>query len=472
MNKKYYQEEERGQSLVLVALAIVGLIAFAGLALDGGLAYAKRRIAQNAADSGAIAGTYELHRQKWDEQVNAGLLDQDRILSEIHQVVESHDVPDTDGIAGNEVNENVRAFYVSRGSTENTCSSSNDTDLTPLCDVPCNASYVLDRAVGISIEVDMPFDPIFAGFMGWDEIEVSNRANDFDQRTAAVVTAGDTGYNRDLWAIFAMNNGSTTGPSTFIEVDPVFQPPVGFAFANVHAQGSFSVGNHPPIMGQVTYCDDCENCFNAILDPEQRQYQINLPNFDEFRDLAQELANSNSWPGGFMIPSGIYFIDGDLDLDAGNIAVGQYIFIYATGNVRIDGFFYAQNLTIMSEGPIAVNGTLKTVAPYSDIDNSFVGNDGSLWSNYQGENAINITGQLVTSASPFFNDSDIDIGGSVIAFNSTVNVDSVAVNTTIRGSVIGNVVWVNSSAETGNQTRIQYNGNYFPIQPDRIELLK
>jgi hypothetical protein len=46
---------EQGQVLVLILLAVVGLMGFAALAVDGGLIYAERRRAQNAADASAYA---------------------------------------------------------------------------------------------------------------------------------------------------------------------------------------------------------------------------------------------------------------------------------------------------------------------------------------------------------------------------------------------------------------------------------
>lgn len=42
---------ERGQALILIALAVVGLIAMTALAVDGGRVYSERRHAQNAADT-------------------------------------------------------------------------------------------------------------------------------------------------------------------------------------------------------------------------------------------------------------------------------------------------------------------------------------------------------------------------------------------------------------------------------------
>lgn len=45
---------ERGQAIILIALAIVGLIGLTALAVDGGNIYAERRRAQNAADASAL----------------------------------------------------------------------------------------------------------------------------------------------------------------------------------------------------------------------------------------------------------------------------------------------------------------------------------------------------------------------------------------------------------------------------------
>ncbi|HOQ98432.1 MAG TPA: pilus assembly protein TadG-related protein [Anaerolineae bacterium] len=53
---------ERGQTLVVVAVLIVGLVAFLGLVIDGGNVYAERRQMQNAADAAALAGAREWAR--------------------------------------------------------------------------------------------------------------------------------------------------------------------------------------------------------------------------------------------------------------------------------------------------------------------------------------------------------------------------------------------------------------------------
>jgi Flp pilus assembly protein TadG len=47
---------ERGQIIVIFALALVAIVAMVGLVLDGGSAFAQRRAEQNAADLAALAG--------------------------------------------------------------------------------------------------------------------------------------------------------------------------------------------------------------------------------------------------------------------------------------------------------------------------------------------------------------------------------------------------------------------------------
>jgi hypothetical protein len=50
-----HNTSEKGQALILVTLAIVGLFGFTALSIDGGRAFSDRRHAQNAADTAALA---------------------------------------------------------------------------------------------------------------------------------------------------------------------------------------------------------------------------------------------------------------------------------------------------------------------------------------------------------------------------------------------------------------------------------
>src|SRR5689334_13463044 len=54
---------ERGQALILVTLAAIGLFAFGALAIDGSRIYSNKRHAQNAADTAVLAGALAYARE-------------------------------------------------------------------------------------------------------------------------------------------------------------------------------------------------------------------------------------------------------------------------------------------------------------------------------------------------------------------------------------------------------------------------
>lgn len=54
--------QERGQAIVLMAFALVGMLGFAAVALDGGNIYAEQRRAQSAADAAVLAAAYQSMR--------------------------------------------------------------------------------------------------------------------------------------------------------------------------------------------------------------------------------------------------------------------------------------------------------------------------------------------------------------------------------------------------------------------------
>ncbi len=62
------KSHERGQALILIVFAIIGLVGITGLAVDGSMAYSDRRNAQNAADSAALTGALQFVRGRanWD----------------------------------------------------------------------------------------------------------------------------------------------------------------------------------------------------------------------------------------------------------------------------------------------------------------------------------------------------------------------------------------------------------------------
>src|SRR5215510_8639028 len=54
-NRMFQKRSEKGQALVIIALAAVGLFGFTALSIDGGMIFSDKRHAQNAADTAALA---------------------------------------------------------------------------------------------------------------------------------------------------------------------------------------------------------------------------------------------------------------------------------------------------------------------------------------------------------------------------------------------------------------------------------
>jgi len=65
-NNMLMQKNERGQALVVIALALIVLFGILGLVIDGGNAFLDRRKAQNAADSAALAASVTRIRGEHD----------------------------------------------------------------------------------------------------------------------------------------------------------------------------------------------------------------------------------------------------------------------------------------------------------------------------------------------------------------------------------------------------------------------
>jgi len=100
-------KDERGQAVVLVVFAIIGLAAVIGLALDGGRLYQMRREVQNAADAMAMAGTRVLASDGCTAGSNLETLVCEAIVEYGTQNGVTHD-----GVTGH-----IEAWYVNKDAT-------------------------------------------------------------------------------------------------------------------------------------------------------------------------------------------------------------------------------------------------------------------------------------------------------------------------------------------------------------------
>ena len=109
--KKRGFAKERGQSLVLVAAAMVVLVGFVALAVDLGNAYYARRTAQNGADGAALAGasrlSAEINKKNYVEKQVDRAVEEDMI-----DFAQRNEIEDTTDDEGDVENGNVDGWYV------------------------------------------------------------------------------------------------------------------------------------------------------------------------------------------------------------------------------------------------------------------------------------------------------------------------------------------------------------------------
>jgi Flp pilus assembly protein TadG len=101
------RRDEAGQSLVLVALAMTAVVGMLAVALDGGYAYLERRRMQNAADAAVYGGVKVL-----GSRVNNSAAVEMTIIKEINRYAEMNGTPDSNGIAADQYNSNVQAYFL------------------------------------------------------------------------------------------------------------------------------------------------------------------------------------------------------------------------------------------------------------------------------------------------------------------------------------------------------------------------
>jgi Flp pilus assembly protein TadG len=99
--------DQKGQSIILVAVAMVALVLFVAITVDMSDAYYHRRTAQNGADGAALGGVRQLAQQINNKKK------QDKLIQiEMNDFAERNGIQDTDGTTANEVNQNVDGWYV------------------------------------------------------------------------------------------------------------------------------------------------------------------------------------------------------------------------------------------------------------------------------------------------------------------------------------------------------------------------
>lgn len=178
---------EKGQTLAVVALAMVALLAMAALVVDGGNAFTNQRQSQNGSDAASEAGATVIARSLLSVASGGSPRTDSDVLAALNATAAANRIqPFTPGGAGNS-----SAWYTDVSGNLLTAAGTTTTDTTLAVQVgsaagnaipACNANCVGTTASGVRAQGNKPFKALLAGIVGvtgW---------------TASTVATATTGY--------------------------------------------------------------------------------------------------------------------------------------------------------------------------------------------------------------------------------------------------------------------------------------
>ena len=417
MKRNCFHNSERGQAIVIMAFALIALLAFAALAIDGGNAYVERRRAQNGADAAALAGT----RQIWINRVNLQS-SETLVLSEANTAAEKNGIGDTNGIPGDRFNGNVKAYYTDRNGNLLSKDNGEPIQVGTSNSIPSNAG-------GLKVYASREFKTFIAGIVGRTDMGATADA------TAVIIPPAGLG-DYAIYATGPSQNGMSVsvtgsnghGANNFQIVDGGIYGGDGGHIQNTNILGG---GLTVDIVGGCN--GSCDVTGNATV------------NYNAQRQPAPALYNIADYqPGGqyaVVAGSNYHQYSGDQSF-SGSMASGLY---YVDGNVSLHNV--TGNVSIVATGDISINGS----ANLTTYDLRFP--------------VLFTTSSNISNGAVGANNPTIELHGFIYAPNGAVNISGA------QGALYGAVYAKQVSWDASSATII-YDPAFCPPQRARITLLK
>lgn len=333
----YHKKSEKGQALVIIALAAVGLFAFTALAIDGTRVFSDRRHAQNAADTAVLAAALAKIRTPDYPPNPPGAPDAAAIAAGLARAASNGYVTDTDS--------DVQVHIC------------DEAGLTPPCGgVPAGA----DLSEYIQVVIRLTTRTTFARIIGRQEVpsivtavaRAQTGSSDTSSGLAAIAALTQTGIGVSMdgnitldvinSGVFSNSNSSSPCP-----------PPGGSIYAN--GNNTLDVDtNYTVALGGTM----CQSGNTVVNDPVVAGAQIPYPPTyinppapsitcsPNPITITGNTINPGTLTGQFSIPSsyGAYtFAPGNYCFDAGVNLNGDYDFTANDVNFRIGGSGFTVN---------------------------------------------------------------------------------------------------------------------------------
>jgi len=352
---------EAGQALILVLLAMVGLLVVAGLAIDGGTVYLERRRMQNASDAAAREGARHLYL--WQTKVAYPDTDGERILLEaVCRVAERSGVADTDGIAGNAVNDNVTAYYVDSigdrvSSSDRTLDVDNPAFYQDCFENRCRPDG-LGRCCGVEVEVDTEFGTSLIRLAGPVTAPV-------EAASAGVFIVADAYGGVGDSAAYALGSGCGNDQLLMPGDGPDI---IGTAHSN---DGVLISGSDTPTVDHLEYVNTGSDIGEEVvvdsLEILSEAVYPNLPfNLEFYRAYTQQ--NGTHHAGDWSISSsqsGAHWIDGNVQITSPDVTLTGVYFVEGDFEALGDNFAL-QHATIVTTGYIYIRSNDAPISPWVD----------------------------------------------------------------------------------------------------------
>ena len=316
--KKQNLLKERGQSLIIIALAAVGLFAFTALAVDGGMVFSDRRHSQNASDTAALAAALARARgnANW-EQVG----------------LDRAQVNEYSGASGSTVE-----VYL--------CSDANAT----CTNLPAGA-----ESQYVQVRITSTVKLFFARIIGWQQ--VTNHTEAIARATLPEVTPWFDGKalvstmegcrsSDDPYDPFTVGgNGTTIINDSGIFVNSICDP----AFTDNGNSNSVTTDEGVCVVGGVPGQDGLPGSVNGINPPpdgncgsqiDPSKYQLPNPVCSEPGSITGSGGNYEAWPGYFPTSGNQTFPNvspsGTLKLHKGIYCLNKGISLNGTWTITTD----------------------------------------------------------------------------------------------------------------------------------------
>ena len=430
------KSQERGQALVLIALAAVGLFAFTALAIDGSRVFSDRRHAQNAADTAALAAA----------------------LSKVRA-----DPPET-GAAAADTAGKERAASNGFNDTNSTVEihSCSEPNLNP----PCRGLPAGDPAEFVQVVIRFSTKTTFARVIGRTEVP---------SVVSAIARAGGSepdvpGGKAALSAMSPHDENAIYGNGNFtldVNNSGIFDnSDHGCAFTTSGSAGSYTVDTAFNVVG-----GHCQNGWPELNGPLQAASQIAYPPHIDIPapkitcsgDSVYDSANRTYSPGNhtnLSIPNGtITFAPGNHCFNGGvtisgntNIIAFNTNFLITSGEFRsnANGSFTCNNLLVHINGGTGFHVNGNSINECTGV--TFYASTGDV--SWNGNPTIDFTaptfgdykGLLIYL--PYGNNSPLTINGnsqqklsgSVIAVSSPIQINGNSGTFALTSQIVGYTV--------------------------------